>query len=141
MKTMRFFRTAAALLALGAAAGCDDLIVGGGSTVDGLAIETPGGATLVSVSGSQVDGAVQVPVAGQRSLVVVLRGPGGVVTPSLTETVRVTVTNPGVAAWEDGGGGAGVLRGVSAGATSMRVDLLRNASAIYTSPSIPVQVN
>lgn len=141
MKTRRFVRTAAALLALGAAAGCEDLVVGGGGEVSGLSIETIEGGSVVSVSGSQVNGSVEVPVGGQRSLQVVLRGPGGALTPSLTETVRVTVTNPGVAAWNDGGGGAGVLvAGNAAGQTTLRVDLLRNGSAVYTSPSIAVVV-
>lgn len=140
MKTTRRILAAAAIASLGLAAGCEDLIVGGTDDVTGLTIEDASGATLATVSGSGVSGTVTVPRGGSRALVITLRGPSGVVTPSLSETVRVTVTNPGVATWQDGGSGTGTLRGEAAGSTTMRVDLLRSGSSVFASPSIPVVV-
>ncbi len=132
----------AALLALLLLGGCDDLIVDGGARqVTGLTIADAGGAQLASVTGTQVSGSVQVARNADRTLVVTLLGAGGVITPSLAETVRVTVTNPGVASWQDGGSGTGVLRGNSAGSTTLRVDLIRAGVVAYTSPAIAVSVS
>lgn len=139
MRTTRRIVAAAALLSVATLVGCEDLVVGGGDEVTGLTVQGAAG-TLVTVDGSQVDGSLTLPVGASRSLSVTLRGPGGVVTPSISETVRVRVTNPGVASWEGGASGAGTLRGETVGTTSMRVDLLRAGSAVYTSPSIAVVV-
>jgi hypothetical protein len=141
MKNTRI-RPLAALLALGLLAGCDDLVVGtGGTQVSGLTIEDASGATLVTVAGTQVTGSLQVAAGAQRTLVVTLRGPAGPLSPSIGETVRVTVTNPGVASWVDTGGGTGTLRGGSTGQTTLRVDLLGSTAALYTSPSVVVIVS
>jgi hypothetical protein len=141
MKNPRL-RSLAALLVLGLLAGCDDLVVGtGGTQVTGLTIEDASGTTLVTVAGTQVTGSLQVAAGAERTLVVTLRGPAGPLSPTLGETVRVTVTNPGVASWADAGGGTGTLRGGSTGQTTLRVDLLRSAAAVYTSPSIAVTVS
>lgn len=141
MKTMRRLPLAA-LLALGLLAGCEDLGVEAGTReVTGLTIEDASGAALASVSGTQVSGSIAVGRGAQRTLVVTLRGAAGPLTPTLTETVRVTVTNPGVASWQDAGGGTGTLRGVTSGSTTLTVDLLRSGSAAYTSPRIPITVN
>jgi hypothetical protein len=140
MKTLRrraLAALAAPLLLLGA---CADLLSGPGRAVTGLTIEDAAGAVLVTVQGESVSGVLTVARGGERPLVVTLRGPGGPLVPTLAETVRVTVTNPGVASWEDLGSGTGVLRGASAGATTLRVDLLRAGSAVYTSPAVRVEV-
>jgi hypothetical protein len=132
------------LLALGLAAGCSDLGLGSGSgEVTGLTIEDAGGNTVVSVaSGGAVSGSLSVGRNQQRSLRIVLRGAGGVVTPALGETVRVTIVNPQVASWTETGEGTGTLRGGSSSGASTRlvVDLISGGSAVYTSPSITVNV-
>jgi len=129
------------LLALGLAAGCSDLGVGSGDEVDGLTILDGGGSVLVTVNASgTVSGSLSVPAEGQRSLRVVLRSGSGEVTPGLGEFIRVSVTNPGVALWAETDDGRGNLQGVSSGSTSMRIDLISAGTAIYTSPSISVQV-
>lgn len=133
----------APLLALALAAGCEDLTLGGGSgLVAGLTIQDAGGGTLVTVDASNnVSGNLTVARNAQRTLVITLLTAGGAaVTPGLGESIRVTVTNPGVATWTETGVGVGTLRGVAAGTTSMRVDLIDAGTVEYTSPSITVQV-
>jgi hypothetical protein len=128
------------LAALALLPGCEDLVVdAGGRQVSGLTI-TAAGSPLVTVSGGSVTGGVTVARGASRTLVVTLQGPSGPLVPTLNESVRVSVTNPGVASWQDDGSGTGVLRGESTGATTLRVDLIRSGSAAYTSPSIPVTV-
>jgi hypothetical protein len=131
------------LLALVLAAGCGDLgLDPGGGQVVGLTIEDAGGNTLVSVaSGGTVSGSITVPRNGTRSIRVVLRGASGVVTPGIGESIRVTVINSSLVAWDETGEGTGVLdAGAAAGSTSLRVDLISGGTALYTSPSITVQV-
>jgi hypothetical protein len=124
-----------------AAPGCDDLGVGPGpGEISGLTIRDASGAVLVTVAGSTVSGQVALARGDSRTLVITLEGPQGPVFPGLAETIRVTVTNPGVASWQDGGGGTGTLRGETSGATGMRVDLLRGGSVVYSSPSVLVAV-
>ncbi|HVH11896.1 MAG TPA: hypothetical protein VM759_02535 [Longimicrobium sp.] len=128
--------------ALVLAAGCSDLgVETGAGSVTGLTIQDSGGNTLVTV-GSGVTGSLTVPRNGTRSLRITLTGPGGVVTPGIAESIRVSVTNSVVASWTETGEGTGTLRGgASAGQTSLRVDLISAGSADYTSPAIPVQVS
>lgn len=142
MKTMRRTLAVAALAALAATAGCEDLGVGVGGEVTGLTVQEAGGPALVTVTGGSVSGGIALPRNSTRALVVTLRGEGGtVVNPTLAETVRVTVTNPGVASWQDAGSGTGTLQaGPAAGSTTLRVDLIRGGSAVYTSPAISVTV-
>jgi hypothetical protein len=130
------------VLALVLAAGCEDLGLGtGGGQVTGLTIQDSGGATLVTVgSTGAVSGSLTVARNATRPLRVVLQGPGGTVTPGIAESIRVTVTNPGVATWTETGEGTGTLRGVVAGSTSLRVDLISAGAAEYTSPAITVTV-
>ena len=130
------------VLALVLAAGCEDLGLGsGGGEVTGLTIQDSGGATLVTVGATgSVSGSLSVPRNNTRSLRITLTGPAGTVTPGLAESIRVTVTNPGVATWTETGEGTGTLRGVTAGNTSMRVDLISAGTAEYTSPAITVTV-
>jgi hypothetical protein len=130
------------VLALVLAAGCEDLGLGsGGGAVTGLTIQDAGGATLVTVgAGGSVSGSLTVPRNATRSLSVTLTGAGGVISPGIAESIRVTVTNPGVATWTETGEGTGTLHGAAAGSTSMRVDLISAGAATYTSPAITVQV-
>ena len=134
----------APLLALVLAAGCSDLTGDvGGELVTGLTIQDPtSGGTLVTVSASNnVTGGLTVARNQQRNLAIVLRGSGGqVILPGISETVRVTITNPNVASWVDVGGGTGTLRGHTAGTTTMRVDVIQSGTVEYTSPSITIQV-
>lgn len=144
MKTLARARALrfAPLLALSLAAGCSDLgLDTGGGDVAGLTIQD-GGGTLVTVgAGGSVSGGVSVARTQQRALTIVLRSAGGgVVAPGLGQSIRVSVTNPGVASWTESGTGTGVLRGVAAGGTSMRVDLMDSGTAVYTSPLIAIQV-
>ena len=142
MKILSRFRMLP-VLALVLAAGCEDLgLDAGGSEVTGLTIQDSNGNTLVTVGATgSVNGSLSVPRNATRSLRITLQGPGGVVTPGIAESIRVTVTNSQVASWTETGEGTGTLRGGAAtGNTSMRVDLLSAGTAAYTSPSIPVQV-
>ena len=142
MKSIARVRSLAVLAAVVLAAGCEDLgLNSGAGTVTGLTIEDATGNDLVTVgAGGSVSGSLSVARNATRSLRVVLRGPAGVVTPGIAESIRVTVTNPGVASWTETGEGTGTLRGVAAGSTTLRVDLINAGSAAYTSPSIGVQV-
>ncbi|HEX6912563.1 MAG TPA: hypothetical protein VF142_19305 [Longimicrobium sp.] len=142
MKTFSRFRLLLPVLALVLAAGCEDLGIDTGSEVTGLSIEDASGSTLVTVSASgAVSGSLSVPRNGQRSLRVVMRGPAGVVTPGIAESIRVTTTNSQVASWTETGQGTGTLRGgSSAGQTTLRVDFISAGSVGYTSPAIAVQV-
>lgn len=128
--------------ALVLAAGCSDLGVDtGAGAVTGLTIEDSGGNPLVTVGSGGVTGSLTLPRNSTRSLRIILSGPGGVVTPGIAESIRVTVTNSVVASWTETGEGTGTLRGgASAGQTSLRVDLISAGSADYTSPTITVQV-
>lgn len=140
---MKIFARILPLLALVLAAGCADLgLDSGAGDVVGLTIEDASGNTLVSVaSGGTVNGSITVPRNGTRSIRVVLRGAGGVVTPGIGESIRVTVTNSSLVSWDETGEGTGVLdAGAAAGSTSLRVDLISSGTAVYTSPLIPVQV-
>jgi hypothetical protein len=131
------------LLALVLAAGCEDLGIGtGGSEVTGVTIEDGAGNALVTVNASgAVDGSLTVPRGGQRSLRVVMRGPAGVVTPGIAESIRVSTTNSVVAGWTETGQGTGTLRGGNAaGSTTLRVDFISAGAAAYTSPAITVRV-
>jgi hypothetical protein len=130
------------VLALALLAGCEDLGVdSGGGAVTGLTVETENGAVLARVDNSVVVGNLTIGRNEQRSLRVVLRGPGGIVTPGIAESIRVTVTNSQVASWTETGTGTGTLRGgAAAGTTSMRVDLISAGTAKYTSPVIVVTV-
>lgn len=133
----------APLVALILAAGCADLGVGGAEGVAGLTITDANGGTLVTVSSSSsVSGSLTVARTQSRGMVVVLRSAGGgVVTPGLGESIRVTVTNTQLATWTDLGAGAGTLRGGStAGQTTLRVDVIDSGTVIYTSPAITVNV-
>jgi hypothetical protein len=134
----------APLLALVLAAGCADLGVElTGDDVTGLIITDGSGATLVTVSSaSSVSGSLSIARNAQRPLAIVLRSAnGGVVTPGVGQSIRVTITNTQVATWTDAGAGAGTLRGgSSAGTTSMRVDVIDSGSVEYTSPSITINV-
>jgi hypothetical protein len=133
------------LLALVLAAGCADLGVdsGGDDTVVGVLVTDADGVALVAVNaGNTVSGNLTIARNTQRTLGIVLRGSdGGVVTPGLGQSIRVTITNTQVATWADTGLGAGTLRGGStAGQTTMRVDVIDSGSVEYTSPDILVQV-
>jgi hypothetical protein len=133
------------LLALALAAGCVDLgIDAGGDNVTGLTIQDAlNGATLVEVSSSNsVSGTLGIARNQQRPLVILLRGAGGgVVTPGIGQSIRVTVTNTQLATWTDSGAGVGTLRGgATAGTTTLRVDVIDAGTVEYTSPSITVQV-
>jgi hypothetical protein len=140
MKTLARALRFAPLLALSLAAGCSDLGLDAGGEVAGLTIQDAGG-TLVTVgSTGSVSGGLSVPRNQQRTLTIVLRtAGGGVVTPGLGQSIRVTVTNPGVATWTEIGLGIGQLRGVASGSTTMRVDLIDAGTAVYTSPLITIQ--
>lgn len=146
MKTQKRPRLArlAPLLALALAAGCSDLgLDGGGEVVAGLTIQDSGGSTLVTVSASNaVSGGLSIGRNQQRALVILLRGEnGGVVTPGLGQSIRVTVINPGVATWTETGAGVGTLRGGTVtGSTRMRVDVIDSGTVEYTSPDITIQV-
>lgn len=130
----------APLLALSLAAGCSDLGLDVGAPVSGLTIQD-GGVTQVTVAAASVTGSLSVARNQQRTLTILLRtSSGGIVTPGLGQSIRVTVTNPSVATFTETGLGVGILRGVTAGSTSMRVDLIDSGSAMYTSPSIAIQV-
>ncbi|MBB4639715.1 hypothetical protein [Longimicrobium terrae] len=139
MKT-RLLRRAWLLVPFAALAACSDVTGGsGGEAVAGLSIESSG-SPLVTVNGASVSGTVTVQQGQQRPMDIVFRSAGGtVVVPSALQTVRVTIVNTGVAGWS--GGEAGTLRGNQRGSTTLRVDLLSGGTALYTSPSIPVQVN
>ena len=134
----------APVLALALAAGCGDLTGDvGGELVSGLTIQDPtSGGTLVTVASSNsVTGSLTIARNQQRNLAIVLRGANGnVILPGISETVRVTITNPNVASWTEVGGGAGTLRGHTAGTTTMRVDVIQSGTVEYTSPSITIQV-
>jgi hypothetical protein len=134
----------APLLALVVAAGCADLGVdGGGDEVAGLTINDAGGAALVTVSsGNSVSGSLSIARNAQRPLAVVLRSAGGgIVTPGIGQTIRVTLTNTQVASWTDSGSGVGTLRGGSSvGQTTLRVDVIDSGTVEYTSPAITVNV-
>jgi hypothetical protein len=143
MKTFSRIRLLLPLLALVLAAGCEDLGIGtGAGEVTGLSIEDGSGNTLVTVNASNaVSGTLSVPRNTSRSLRVVLRGPAGVVTPGIAQSIRVTTTNSVVASWTDTGVGTGTLRGgTAAGTTTLRVDFISAGTAEYTSPAITVQV-
>jgi hypothetical protein len=139
--TRRILRRAALLLPLAALAACEDLISGLSGDVAGLSIQDATGTELVRVgSAGTVNGSLSVTQGGARDLDVVLRtASGSAVTPGVGQTVRVTVVNSAVASWT--GDDAGTLRGLQRGSTSMRVDLLGAGAAVYTSPSIAIQVN
>ena len=134
----------APLLALVLAAGCSDLTGDlGGDLVTGLTIEDRNtGATLVTVnSANSVSGSLSIARDAQRPLTVVLRGAGGgVILPGISETVRITITNPGVASWTDNGGGTGTLRGHTRGTTTMTVDVIQAGTVEYSSPRITIEV-
>jgi hypothetical protein len=142
MKTITRFRLLLPLLALVLTAGCEDLGIGTGSEVNGLSIEDGNGNTLVTVNASgSVSGTLTVPRGQQRSLRVVMRGPAGIVTPGIAESIRVSTTNSQVASWTESGQGTGTLRGgTAAGQTTLRVDFISAGTATYTSPAITVQV-
>ncbi|HEX8391048.1 MAG TPA: hypothetical protein VF665_01725 [Longimicrobium sp.] len=138
--TNRLLRRAALLVPVAALAACSDLTGGDGGTAAGLSIEDASGNQVVTVSAAGVSGSLTVNQGSQRDYDIVLRAAnGGVVVPTATETVRVTVVNSGVASWT--GNEAGTLRGNQRGSTTMRVDLISAGTAVYTSPSIPIQVN
>jgi hypothetical protein len=134
----------APLLALVLAAGCADLGVDpGGDAVAGLTITDGSGATLVTVNSSNsVSGSLSIARNQQRAMAIVLRGAGGgIITPGIGQTIRVTITNTQVASWTDSGAGVGTLRGgTSAGQTTMRVDVIDSGTVEYTSPAITIQV-
>lgn len=134
----------APLLALALAAGCADLgIDTGGGAVAGLTITDGSGATLVTVSSSSsVSGSLSVGRNQQRAMAIVLRGAsGGVITPGIGETIRVTVRNTQVASWTETGPGVGTLRGGSTtGQTRMVIDVIDSGSVEYTSPEITINV-
>jgi hypothetical protein len=131
----------APLLALSLAAGCSDLGLDAGGEVSGLTIQDAGSVLVTVSSNSSVSGSLTVARNQSRILTIVLRtASGGVVTPGLGQSIRVTVTNPQVATWAEAGLGVGTLRGVTAGTTSLRVDLMDAGTAVYTSPLITVQV-
>lgn len=142
MKIITRARLLLPALALVVAGACSDLSVGsGGDEVTGLTLDS-GGTTLVLVApNGAVTGSLSVGRNATRSIQIVLRGPGGVVLPDVGESIRVTVTNPGVATWTEASTSSGTLRGVAAGNTTLRVDLISGGTAEYTSPLIPVQVN
>lgn len=134
----------ASLLALVLAAGCADLGVDtGGDAVAGLTITDGSGSTLVTVSSSNsVSGTLSIGRNQQRAMAVVLRSAGGgVITPGIGQSIRVTITNTQVASWTDTGAGVGTLRGGSTpGQTTMRVDVIDSGTVEYTSPAITIQV-
>jgi hypothetical protein len=134
----------APLLALVLAAGCEDLGVnGGGDAVAGLTITDGSGSTLVTVSSSNsVSGSLSIARNQQRPMAIVLRGAGGgIITPGIGQSIRVTITNTQVASWTDTGAGVGTLRGgTSTGQTSMRVDVIDSGTVEYTSPAIVINV-
>ena len=134
----------APLVALVLAAGCVDLGVdAGGDQVVGLTITDASGNELVTVSSSNsVSGSLTIGRNAQRPLVIVLRSSGGgVVTPGIGQSIRVTIPNTQVASWTDTGLGVGTLRaGSVTGSTSMRVDVIESGTVVYTSPAIIINV-
>jgi hypothetical protein len=134
----------APLLALVLAAGCADLGVdSGGDAVAGLTITDGSGSTLVTVSSSNsVSGSLSIARNQQRAMAIVLRSAGGgVVTPGIGQTIRVTIRNTQVASWMETGAGVGTLRGGSTtGQTRMVIDVIDSGSVEYTSPEITINV-
>ena len=133
------------LLALVLAAGCADLGIdsGGDDEVVGVLVTDANGVALVAVNaGNTVSGNLSIARNAQRPLGIVLRSSGGgVVTPGLGQSIRVTITNTQVATWSDTSVGAGTLRGGSStGQTTMRIDVIDSGSVEYTSPDILIQV-
>lgn len=134
----------APLLALVVAAGCADLGVDtGGDAVAGLTITDGSGATLVTVSSSNsVSGSLSIGRNQQRAMAIVLRSAGGgVVTPGIGQTIRVTITNSQLVTWNSSGLGTGTLTaGSVTGQTKMRIDVIDSGTVEYTSPDININV-
>ncbi|HEX6367959.1 MAG TPA: hypothetical protein VF006_03435 [Longimicrobium sp.] len=132
------------LLALVLAAGCGDLgLDAGGEVVAGLTITDANGSTLVTVSSSNaVSGNLSIGRNQSRAMAIVLRDAGGgLITPGLGQSIRVTITNTQVATWADTGAGVGTLTGRSStGQTSMRIDVIDSGTVEYTSPAITINV-
>ena len=129
------------ILVVALAAACGDLGVDvGGSDVAQAAVVDAQGTILATADENLVSGAVTVPRNGQRSLSIRLRdASGGTVALGVGESVRVAIVNTQVAQWS--GGAAGTLTGGPvAASTTMRVDVLRGGSLLFSSAAIPVQV-
>ncbi|HEY0024158.1 MAG TPA: hypothetical protein VGB24_14680 [Longimicrobium sp.] len=141
MISMTMRRRFALIPLLFAASACSD-ITGGGEAVAGLVIEDAGGTALVTVGATGVTGTLSVNQGAERDLEVVLLSAAGVpVGLGLSQSIRVTVVNSQVAAWEGTDGTSGTLVGRSRGNTTLRVDVISAGAVDYGSPSIPVRVN
>ena len=129
------------LLAVALAAGCGDLGVDvGGTDVAQVAVVDAQGTTLATADENLVSGAVTVARNGQRALGIRLRdASGGSVGLGLGESVRVAIVNTQVAQWSGGADGT-LSGGPVAATTTMRIDVLRGGTLLFSSAAIPVQV-
>jgi len=140
----RFRAFALLLCAAVLAAGCGDIGLTGNPTHQ--VVITGGGTTLVSVTpAGEVLGTLAVGAGTQRTITIsVLDRAGFPVTLGANDQIRVTVVSTPVATFTASATAAnavvGTLRGVSAGQTSLTVQLLRAGTSEYDSPNVPVIV-
>jgi hypothetical protein len=140
----RFRAFAALLLAALLAAGCEDIGLTGNPSHQ--VVIAGGGTVVVTVSpGGAVNGTLTVASGAQRTIAIsLLDRSGDPITLGANDQIRVTVVSTPIATFTASGSGGntvtGTLRGVSAGTTSLNVQLLRGGTSEYNSPNIPVIV-
>ena len=141
-RTRAFLVVAAAVLA----AGCEDLTGRLGGS-DHQVVVTGSGLVLAAapVTGV-VTGSVNVSAGAQRTIVVTVLDRGNTpVTLGANDQIRVIILDTTIASFQATGQASGAvtgtLRGLRSGGTRMQVQLLRNGTSEYDSPSIPIDVS
>jgi hypothetical protein len=140
----RFRAFAALLAAVLLTAGCED--IGFSSNPSHQVVIASAGTVVVTVSpAGAVNGTLTVASGAQRTIAIsLLDRAGAPITLGAGDQIRVTVVSTPIATFTASGSGGntvtGTLRGVSAGNTSLSVQLLRGGTAEYNSPNVPIIV-
>lgn len=146
MLHLKRIRAFAVLAAAVLAAGCEDLTGRLGGSDHQVVITGSGLVLAAAPVTGVVTGSVNVSAGAQRTIVVTVLDRGSTpVTLGANDQIRVIVLNTTVATFtataQGSGAVTGTLRGISRGTTSLRVQLLRNGTSEYDSPSIPIDVS
>jgi hypothetical protein len=127
----------AALLTVG---GCSELTGGDGpSQIIEISVSNSTEHIFLTARRGSSSGGIPVEIGVDLPLEVRLFGDNGVKIES-PHSVSARVTNPAFASWEPRGDKSFALTGLAEGSTSVRIDVSRGDSVVFTSSQIIVQV-
>jgi hypothetical protein len=109
--------------------------------IAGMAIRESG-VTVVSISGTDVVGSIDIPEGSTSALLtmVFVSENGGEILPTATEIMGAAVDDEAVARFTQMGTFTGRIQAVTIGETTLVVRFIRDGIVVYESPPVPVSV-